>query len=144
MKFEGPHRDLDNGAQPGLQASEVKKLASLFMHTSCTVEVMVKPSNRVQLFMREKIGLPTDDEAMIKMKEEAEEKKFQLRGQYDFFDEKDRWQFLSKELAQKQELLHQIMRNSNDRVTAQMESEDEIKRLHQGSLENQRVLERVR
>jgi len=80
---------------------------------------------------------------MIKMKDEADEKKLQLRGQYDFFDEKDRWQFLSKELAQKQELLHQIMRNSNDRVTTQMDSEEEIRRLHQGSLENQRVLERV-
>jgi len=61
VKFDGPPPEINSGVQLGLQASEVKKLASLFMHTSCTVEVMVKPSNRVQLFMREKIGLPTDD-----------------------------------------------------------------------------------
>ena len=77
---------------------------------------MCKPSNRLQLFMREKLGLATDEGAMLELKQVEEDMKLAKRGEYDFFEDKDRWQFLSKELAQKQELLHQIMRNSNDRV----------------------------
>lgn len=51
---------------------------------------------------------------------------------YDFFDDRDRWQFLSKELAQKQELIHQTLKNSNDRLAQQRESEQEILEIHQG------------
>ena len=51
---------------------------------------------------------------------------------YDFFDDRDRWQFLSKELAQKQELIHQTLKNSKDRLTQQRESEQEILEIHQG------------
>ena len=60
-----------------------------------------------------------------------------MRGEIDFFEDRDRWQFLSKELAQKQELLHQIMRNSNDRVTQQKESESEMTQIQQASSQNQ-------
>ena len=95
---------------------EAKTLCNQFMHSSCTVELMCKPSNRLQLFMREKLGLATDEGAMLELKQVEEDMKLAKRGEYDFFEDKDRWQFLSKELAQKQELLHQIMRNSNDRV----------------------------
>ena len=57
-------------------------------------------------FVREKMGLPIDEEAMDKLRAESEAIIGEERGTYDFFDERDRWQFLSKELSQKQELLH--------------------------------------
>ncbi len=36
-----------------------------------------------------------------------------MGGTYDYFDEKDRWQFLSKELQQKQELIHRTQKDIN-------------------------------
>ena len=65
------------------------------------------------------------------------------RGTYDFFNERDRWQFLSKELSQKQELLHQIMRNTRDRdnqlkdaekETGQLTEELQVNKVHMGRL----------
>ena len=52
------------------------------------------------------MGLPVDEEAMEELNRESEALVGERRGVYDFFNEKDRWQFLSKELSQKQELLH--------------------------------------
>ena len=53
---------------------------------------------------------------MAQLQQAEEQKRKEKRGVYDFFDDRDRWQFLSKELAQKQELIHQTLKNSNDRV----------------------------
>lgn len=39
----------------------------------------------------------------------------EMGGTYDYFDEKDRWQFLSKELQQKQELIHRVAKDINDK-----------------------------
>ena len=47
------------------------------------------------------MGLPIDEEAMEELKRDGEAMVGQPRGTYDFFNEKDRWQFLSKELSQK-------------------------------------------
>ena len=57
-------------------------------------------------FIREKMGLPVDDDAIYQLRAESDAMLGQERGTYDFFNERDRWQFLSKELSQKQELLH--------------------------------------
>ncbi len=38
-----------------------------------------------------------------------------MGGTYDYFNEKDRWQFLSKELQQKQELIHRSQKDINDK-----------------------------
>ncbi len=38
-----------------------------------------------------------------------------MGGTYDYFNEKDRWQFLSKELQQKQELIHRVVKDINDK-----------------------------
>ena len=61
------------------------------------------------------MGLPVDEDAMQELEKESQDFVAERRGNYDFFNERDRWQFLSKELSQKQELLHQIMRNTRDR-----------------------------
>ena len=58
------------------------------------------------LFIREQMGLPVDEDAMEELHRESEALVGEQRGVYDFFNDKDRWQFLSKELSQKQELLH--------------------------------------
>lgn len=36
-----------------------------------------------------------------------------MGGTYDYFNNEDRWQFLSKELSQKQELIHRIGKDIN-------------------------------
>ena len=56
--------------------------------------------------MREKMGLPSDQIAMDALKADQKATTEAKRGTYDFFNDRDRWQFLSKELAQKQELIH--------------------------------------
>lgn len=38
-----------------------------------------------------------------------------MGGTYDFFNDKERWQFLSKELQQKQELIHRVSKQVNDK-----------------------------
>lgn len=39
----------------------------------------------------------------------------EMGGTYDYFNEKDRWQFLSKEVQQKQELIHRVVKDINDK-----------------------------
>ena len=60
----------------------------------------------MMVFIREKMGLPVDDDAIYQFRAESDAMLGQERGTYDFFNERDRLQFLSKELSQKQELLH--------------------------------------
>ena len=43
---------------------------------------------------------------MAELQKAEELKRKEKSGEYDFFNDRDRWQFLSKELAQKQELIH--------------------------------------
>lgn len=45
------------------------------------------------------MGLPVDQDTMEELKEQSDAMKADRRGNYDFFQEKDRWQFLSKELS---------------------------------------------
>ena len=52
------------------------------------------------------MGLPVDDDAMDELQRDSDAMVERPRGTFDFFNERDRWQFLSKELSQKQELLH--------------------------------------
>lgn len=77
------------------------------------------------------MGLPMDDEAMENLQLESDAMVARPRGTYDFFNDRDRWQFLSKELSQKQELLHQIMRNTRDRDTQLKDAEKESSQLTQ-------------
>lgn len=78
------------------------------------------PTEAVDEFFEEKFEL--DYEAK-KGKEKNESKKkifvqtfyLEMGGTYDYFDNKDRWQFLSKEVQQKQELIHRAMKEINDK-----------------------------
>lgn len=49
-----------------------------------------------------------------------------MGGTYDVFDEKDRWEFLSKELSQKQEVIHRVTKDINDKSRDLREKGDEI------------------
>ena len=49
--------------------------------------------------MREKLGLGTDENSMAQLHEAEEAVKLEKRGEFDFFEDRDRWQFFSKELA---------------------------------------------
>ena len=56
-----------NGAEvsgPTVQLQEAATLCQEFMQTVCTVDIMVKPSSRIKYFMREKLGLGTDEGSM--------------------------------------------------------------------------------
>ena len=50
-------------------------------------------------FVREQMGLPVDEGSMDVLNEQSAALMTQGRGNYDFFEERDRWQFLSKELS---------------------------------------------
>ena len=67
---------------------------------------MCKPSDNMLKFVREQMGLAVDEDALEDLQRQSDAMVEQPRGIYDFFNERDRWQFLSKELSQKQELLH--------------------------------------
>ena len=58
----------------------------------------------------------------------------QERGTFDFLDDRDRWQFLSKELAQKQELIHQVVRKTIDSNDTAKEKADEINLLKSATM----------
>ena len=45
---------------------------------------------------------------------------------FNIFDEKDRWQLLSKDLAQKQELIHRVMKDNTDRSNKLKETGKEV------------------
>ena len=63
-----------------------------------------------------------------------------MGNEYDYFDEKDRWQFLSKELQQKTELIHRTQKDINDKSSAIKEKGQEVlelrKSLKQLKVEN--------
>ena len=80
---------------------------------------------------------------MAELQKAEELKRKEKRGEYDFFNDRDRWQFLSKELAQKQELIHQTMKNSNDRLAQQREADQEILEIHQSRTANTILLKRL-
>lgn len=52
-----------------------------------------------------------------------------LRGSYDMLNDKERWQLLSKELAQKQELIHQVVSQTMDQNKLAGQKVAEIKQL---------------
>ena len=56
----------------------------------------------------------------------------EMGGTYDYFDEKDRWQFLSKELAQKQELIHRTQKDINNKSDELKKKGNEILELRAG------------
>ena len=62
VQFRGPEV---NGQT--VQIKEAEALCQTFMQTVCTVDVMVKPSSRIQHFMREKLGLGTDEGSMAQL-----------------------------------------------------------------------------
>ena len=66
---------------------------------------------------------------------------------FDIFDEKDRWQLLSKDLAQKQELIHRIMKDNTDRSLQLRETGKEVlelrKQLKLLKIENYNVAKKV-
>ena len=62
MQFRGPEV---NGQT--VQIKEAEALCQTFMQTVCTVDVMVRPSSRIQHFMREKLGLGTDEGSMAQL-----------------------------------------------------------------------------
>mmetsp|Transcript_42903 Transcript_42903/g.41249 ORF Transcript_42903/g.41249 Transcript_42903/m.41249 type:complete len:204 (+) Transcript_42903:1153-1764(+) len=67
--------------------------------SKCRLELSCFPTEAVDEFFDENFQL--DYEA-----QKGREKNEKKGGTYDYFDQKDRWQFLSKELQQKQELIH--------------------------------------
>ena len=55
----------------------------------------------------------------------------EMGGTYDYFNERDRWQFLSKEVQQKQELIHRTQRDIIDRSEDLRKKGEEILELRQ-------------
>ena len=100
IEFTGVNDQLVQKVQPTV-GHEARTLCNQFLTSVCTMELLIKPSDQVLLFVREQMGLPIDEEAMEELKRDGEAMVGQPRGTYDFFNEKDRWQFLSKELSQK-------------------------------------------
>ena len=90
------------------------------------------------------MGLPIDEDTMNEVEGASTALVAEQRGTYDFFNDKDRWNFLSKELSQKQELLHQILRNTRDRDSHQKEVEKEMQDLTQESSVNQSHVHRLK
>ena len=43
---------------------EARTLCNQFLPSVCTLELLIKPSDKVLLFVREQMGLPIDEEAM--------------------------------------------------------------------------------
>ena len=54
------------------------------------------------------------------------------RGTIDFHNDKDRWQILSRELSQKQELIHQTLKKTRDQEQLIKEKGEEMLALRQG------------
>ena len=96
------------------------------MHVTANLEVFFKPPDRYRKFISEKLGLRTDTQAVQAQIEIEDQVSKQERGTFDFLDDRDRWQFLSKELAQKQELIHQVVRKTIDSNDTAKEKADEI------------------
>ena len=69
------------------------------MPSVCTLEILCKPSDQMLAFVREQMGLPIDEDAMDQLRADGDAMVGEQRGTYDFFNERDRWQFLSKELS---------------------------------------------
>ena len=63
------------------------------------MELMCKPSERMLRFIREQMGQPVDEDTMRELGDVADAMVAEQRGTYDFFNERDRWKFLSKELS---------------------------------------------
>jgi hypothetical protein len=65
----------------------------------------------------------------------------------DIYDEKDRWQLYSKDLAQKQELIHRTMKDNQDRSTQLRETGKEVlelrKQLKMLKIENYNAAKKV-
>ena len=115
--FEGASEDVSN---------EAKVLCNSFMHVTANLEVFFKPPDRYKKFISEKLGLRTHTQAVQAQMEIEDQVSKQERGTFDFLDDRDRWQFLSKELAQKQELIHQVVRKTIDSNDTAKEKADEI------------------
>jgi len=66
---------------------------------------------------------------------------------FNIFDEKDRWQLYSKDLAQKQELIHRIMKDNNDRSLKLRETGEEVLKLRKQlkllKIENYNIAKKV-
>lgn len=62
VDFQGVN-DTQNNTVPPI-SHEAKALCSQFKATTCTMEIMCKPSDQILKFVREQMGLPMDDEAM--------------------------------------------------------------------------------
>lgn len=66
---------------------------------------------------------------------------------FDIFDEKDRWQLLSKDVAQKQELIHRIMKDNTERSLKLKETGKEVldlrKQLKLLKIENFNIAKKV-
>ena len=71
----------------------------------------------------------------------------EMGGTYDFFNERDRWQFLSKEVQQKQELIHRVQKDINDKSDELKNKGQEILQLRtsikQLKLENYKLHQKV-
>ena len=52
------------------------------MHCKCFVEIQVEPSEKVKEFIKYKLNLGEDTE---------KDDMVEMRGQFDYFDERDRW-----------------------------------------------------
>lgn len=75
------------------------------------------------------------------------QRKIRRGDHFDIFDEKDRWQLLSKDLAQKQELIHRIMKDNKDKSLKLKETGTEVlnlrKELKLLKIENYNIAKKV-
>lgn len=91
------------GAEQG-SSHEATVLCNGFMHIKATAEVIGQPHSTMKQFVNEKVGTrlgqtsPRGTDILSKE-----------RGTYNMLDNRERWKILSKELAQKQELIHQVV-----------------------------------
>jgi hypothetical protein len=93
------------------------------LHSTAKAELFIVPPSSLQKFLTKKLG---DSELAPK---EMENQLGSQRGAYDLLNDRDRWQVMSKELAQKQELIHQIISQTLDANKVARDKTSEITQL---------------
>ncbi|CAI2385109.1 unnamed protein product [Moneuplotes crassus] len=83
--------------------------------SKCKIDVSCHPIEVV-----DKLILDTRGQSRVRSR------KVRRPDHLDIYDEKDRWQLLSKDVAQKQELIHRIMKDNNERSLKLRETGKEV------------------
>ena len=96
------------------------------MHSSAKAELYVVPPRALQKFITEKLGTVESEHTTSDKGKALGDSQ---RGVYEFLNERDRWQLMSKELAQKQELIHQIISQTLEANKLAREKTNEVTQL---------------